>query len=229
MNSVSSPASLKSVCAVLDEVPEPAQKVLAALRLGLLQNVRVGQEEVGRGEDVEDLPAGELQRPFVLGRYAAYPGCRVVPPLLLQEEALVDQVERPLVPFCAFEPPVLRERADARLDMLADARHAMHEVARQPRAFADSLVPKLELLAGRKGQVDEPVEIGFGEGRRRETQREARHRVVERPVDHLCEPQRGIVVPRRGEPQERGDPRGRRPGVNRTEGRRRLCAWRAGS
>jgi hypothetical protein len=179
MNSVSSPASLKSVCAVLDEVPEPAQKVLAALRLGLLQNVRVGQEEVGRGEDVEDLPAGELQRPFVLGRYAAYPGCRVVPPLLLQEEALVDQVERPLMPFRALEPPVLWQWADAWFHILPNPRHAAHQVARQPRALAHAFVPELQLLTGRKGQVDEPVVIGFGKRHRREALRQARHRVVQ--------------------------------------------------
>jgi hypothetical protein len=114
-------------------------------------------------------------------------------------EALVDQIERPLVPFCALEPLVLWEWADARLDMIANARHAMHQVVRQSRAFADALVPELELLAGGKRQMDKPVEIGLGERHQRETQRQARHRVVERPVDHLCEPQSGIVFPCRRE------------------------------
>ena len=51
---------------------------------------------------------------------AAHAGGRVVPPLLLQEKALRDEVVRPLPPFLADEAMVLRQRLDAVLVLPPD-------------------------------------------------------------------------------------------------------------
>ena len=93
---------------VLDEVPEAAHQVLAGFGLRSFQDLGIGQQEVGGCEDVEKLSASKLQCPLVFGRYAADSCRRIVPPLLLQKETLVDDVERPLVPVGGAEALVLR-------------------------------------------------------------------------------------------------------------------------
>ena len=76
-------------------------------------------EEVRRRQHVEELPRRERDDVLVLLRHAAHARHRVVPPLLHQQERLVDDVVRRLVPGLAREAAVLRQRHDAGLDAVA--------------------------------------------------------------------------------------------------------------
>jgi len=38
------------------------------------------------------------------------------------------------------------------------------DVARQAQPFADRLLHELQLLAGRRAEMDQPIEVGLGEG-----------------------------------------------------------------
>ena len=49
-------------------------------------DLRIGPDEIRRRDHVEDLPGGEFDHLLVLSRHAAHAGCRVAPPLLLQQE-----------------------------------------------------------------------------------------------------------------------------------------------
>ena len=80
-------------------------------------------------DHVKELPRRELDHVLVMLRDSAQAGGRVVPPLLLQQESLVDEVEGPLVPIFAGEAPVLRQRLDARLGVAALDRVAAGIVA----------------------------------------------------------------------------------------------------
>ncbi len=99
--------------------------------------------------------------PLVLPGDAANAGGRVVPPLLIEQEGLVDEVERPLVPVFAGEAPVLRQRLDAALCLLA-AERAAGGVARKADGLSHRLVDELHPLARRVGEMDRPVQIGLG-------------------------------------------------------------------
>jgi hypothetical protein len=80
-----------------------------------LQQLGVGRQEVRRRHHVEDLAGAELDHRLVLARDAADARGGVVPPLLLQQERLVDEVIRPLLPRLGREALILRQRLDARL------------------------------------------------------------------------------------------------------------------
>ena len=112
---------------VLDAVLRAAHEVHAAVaRRVRCRTSGIGQQEVRRREHVEHLARGELDHVLVLLRDAAHAGGRVVPPLLLQQERLVDEVVRPLLPRLAGEAPVLRQRLDAGLQRCRPAARSAH-------------------------------------------------------------------------------------------------------
>src|SRR3546814_1793118 len=90
---------------------------------------RVEQQVVAGREDVEDLPGGEFHHGLVMRRDAAHAGGGIVPPLLGQQERLVDQVEGRALPGRVAEPPVLFQRRDAGTVMAA-LRRAMRGIER---------------------------------------------------------------------------------------------------
>ena len=100
-------ASVKGALPVLDEVPEAAHQVMPGLRFRLLQHLRIGEHEVRRRKDVQDLPRGEFDLALVLRGDAAHAGRGIVPPLLLQQERLVDGVVGPGLPRFGAEALVM--------------------------------------------------------------------------------------------------------------------------
>ena len=95
---------------------------------------------------------------LVLLRYAAHASGGVVPPLLLQQEGLPDEVERPFAPIFADKPPILRQRLDAVRNVGAVYRAAKGITAETDR-LAGCLVDKLHALARRSRKMDRPVGI----------------------------------------------------------------------
>jgi hypothetical protein len=90
----------------------------------------------------------------------------VVPPLLVQQEALMDHVEGPLLPSRCRKAPILLQRFDASLAVVRACR--MHGVARQALLLVQALFEQAALLAWGKTQVQRPVIPGQQTRRRRQ-------------------------------------------------------------
>ena len=153
---------------VLDEILQAADQIHAALADGVPQHLGIGEQEIRRRDHVEHLARHELDDVLVLLGDAAHAGRRVVPPLLLEQERLVDEVVRPLLPLLAGEAPILRQRLDAAAaSCRPPARSGRHSWRTGP-LFLAGLVDELQPLAGRIGEMRRPIEIGFGQRRRRQ-------------------------------------------------------------
>ena len=113
------------------------------------------------------------------------PGERVVPPLLLEQERLLDEVERRLLPRLVAEAAVLRQRLDARL-----GRRALPQVPRdvvlEAGELAARLLRELHLLARRERDVRPPVEISLGHRHRRQPGSRAGERRVHRAAGRFA-------------------------------------------
>ena len=114
----SAPTGGRPACDPLP-VRDPVQPALVQVEPARLdrppQHLGVGEREVARRDDVEELPRDERHDVLVVAGHAAHLGRGVVPPLLHEQERLVDRVERPALPVRVVEAPVLLERLDARL------------------------------------------------------------------------------------------------------------------
>ena len=81
----------------------------------------------------------------MLLRDPAYARGGVVPPLLVQQEALVDEIVWPALPRLAYEAPILRQGRNAGL---GSATHrTLTEMMSKPRGLSQRLLNKLHLLA----------------------------------------------------------------------------------
>ncbi len=125
--------------------------------------------------------------------HATHVGHRVVPPLLPQQERLVDQVIRRSPPGPGKEPSVLRQRLDAWLATLA-ACSAPSRVTRQTGPFAGRLLDELELFPRRVCQMRRPICIRADQSHRRDAHREARQRGVQRTVENFRQSRRGVRI-----------------------------------
>jgi hypothetical protein len=103
--------------------------------------------------------------------------------LLGQEEGLLDQVERRLLPARVLEAVVLRQRLDAGRRLRVAGRPRGPD--REPQRLARRLVGELRLLAGRKAEVDEPVDVGARQDDRRDAAGQPAERRVQRAVERL--------------------------------------------
>src|SRR3546814_11685019 len=72
----------------------------------------MGGKEGGWREVIEVVRCGGLDQVLVVPAHPADPGGRSVPPLLVQQESLDDQVEGRLSPCRIGEPAVLAQRFD---------------------------------------------------------------------------------------------------------------------
>src|SRR3546814_5107420 len=97
---------------VLHEVAEAIDAASPAGFDDLALQEGIGGKEVGWREDIEDLPCRGLDHVLVVPAHPADPGGRSVPPLLVQQESLDDQVEGRLFPCRIGEPAVLAQRFD---------------------------------------------------------------------------------------------------------------------
>src|SRR5690625_775548 len=89
---------------------------------------------------------------------AAHIGGCVVPPLLLKKKALMNQVERPLLPGRIGKTAILLERFNAVFTMRRG--HGPQGVLRKVSLFVQRVVKQAALLARRYGQMGYPVVPG---------------------------------------------------------------------
>ena len=130
--------------------------------------------------------------------HAAHAGGRVPPPLLGQQEPLIHDIERPLAPAGAREPPVLRQRLDAGRTVTG---HRLRGIERQAGRLAPGLLRQLGLLAGRTREMREPVEVsrndrGGGDARGQASDQGAQSRFLPLGIGEgkRIGPQRGEAV-----------------------------------
>ena len=130
---------------ILEEVLNSAHEIHAGFLARRLQHLWIGRNEIGRGDHVEHLARGESHHVLVLPGDAAHAGHRVVPPLLIQQERLVDQTERQLLPAGMVEAVVLCQRNDARRSLrvpgaasrvIAEAQYLLHRLFHEARSLA---------------------------------------------------------------------------------------------
>ena len=91
---------------------------------------------------------------------ATYAGCRIVPPLVLQQEALAHHVIWPSLPGFTDKALVLKQRLDAGRAATA-LQCALAAMMSEPDRLLRGLFPMLNLLARRRGEVGGPVHVGF--------------------------------------------------------------------
>src|SRR5215467_3222206 len=99
----------------------------------------------------------------MMGGDAADARGRNMPPLLIEQKGLVDQIERELLPSLSGKSVVLWQRLDApRRPFIAQSATAC--ISEQPRRLSCSLLGELNALAGRRGKMRRPIEIGQSQG-----------------------------------------------------------------
>src|SRR6185369_15719226 len=98
---------------------------------------------------------------------ATHAGCCVVPPLLVQEERLLQDVVGPALPRFPQETLVLRQWLDTAA-CAATFEPMAPQIIRKANSLARALVEELHPLAGRIGEMRRPIEISMGESRRRQ-------------------------------------------------------------
>ena len=169
---------------IVEPVLKAAHQVLPAVLQGLFLHFRIGQKIVRRRKHIEELPGCEFHDVFVLSGDAAYACCRVVPPLLIEKEGLVEQVVRPFLPGVPAEPPVLRQWLDTGSGFIA-VDGARRRIACKPHPLSKRLLRQFELLSGRCCQMRQPVQIGTGECRGRQTHCKFAHPGFQRAIQKL--------------------------------------------
>jgi len=108
-------------------------------------------------------------------------GRRVMPPLLMQQERLVNEVEGPLLPCLAAKAPILRQRFDARRSVFF--RPVARSVGEEADRFPHRLFNELPLLARSARQMHGPVGISQGERGRRQARGKTRKSGMEKPIE----------------------------------------------
>ncbi len=179
---------------VLRQVLQAAHQVHAAFFGRLPHQFRIGRQKIRRRQHVEDLARRKLHLVFVLPGDAGHAGHGVVPPLLIEQKALVDDIIGPALPGLAGKAPVLRQRFDARWRRLA-AGQAGARIPRQAQPFLDRLLRQLRLLAWRIGKMERPVGKGFRQCRRRQAGCHACDGGMHGPVDRLRQSRGGKGFP----------------------------------
>ena len=165
---------------ILHHVAPAAHQIHPAFADGVAKDFRVGQQEVRGGDHVEELARCELHHGFMVLGDAADTGGRVVPPLLIQQEALVHEIVRPFLPLRSVETAILRQRFDAaRCRILAAFQRTPGGIVGETHCFSRGLVDELHALARRKGELGGPVKIGLGKRGGRQAKRETRERGVQ--------------------------------------------------
>ena len=146
---------------VIGRIQRAAQQVGAALLQRALQHHRVGGQLVAGREHVQPLAGGEGHHVFMVFLHALHAVRGGGPPLLLEQERLVQVVERPLLPFGGPEAPVLDGGLHAKARLLVGAGgHAFAGVFGQLAALVHGQAGQIHAFAGRRGQVQRPVAGG---------------------------------------------------------------------
>src|SRR3546814_13685972 len=83
---------------VLEVIAETGRQVGAPGRQCLAEHFRIGEQKIRRRYHVQQLPRGELHRRLTLPSDAPDAGGGAVPPFLAEQDVLVDEIERPVLP-----------------------------------------------------------------------------------------------------------------------------------
>ncbi len=172
---------------IIDEVQGTTDEIGAARLDDAMLHDRIGRNEIRRRHHVEHLPHGELDDIFMLRRDTGDSGRRIVPPLLLQQEALPDEREWPSIPFRGGKALVLRQGLDAMAAVRA-GQCRCREIG-EAHPFAERFAGQLHLLAGRDGEMNAPI----GEGAIECHGRQAAGDFGERGMKGVIEPRAGAV------------------------------------
>src|SRR5262249_14306576 len=105
--------ALRRALPILDPNAPSRGPIPSALLSGARKHFGICPEKIRRREHVEDLARRERDHVLVMVRDAADIGGGGVPPLLIEQEGLIDRVERPMLPWLAGKAPVLWQRLDA--------------------------------------------------------------------------------------------------------------------
>eukprot|EP01133_Synstelium_polycarpum_P023734 gene23734-biopygen20289 len=167
---------------VLCHMGHAARQVGAAACEGGLLHHGIGQHEVRRRQHVEPLAHGEGDDVLVVRRDAAHARGGAVPPLLLQQEALVDEVVRPALPGRVLEAPVLRQRGDAGRCAGVAGECGLRGVLLPAADLLPRFLQQGLLFRWRQRQVAEPVGIGIAQRGRGNAARELAQPGVQQQV-----------------------------------------------
>ena len=160
---------------------------------GAQQDLGIGQRKIRRRAHVEDLPRGELDHVLMVLGNAAQSGRGVVPPLLLQQKALIDEVERKLAPSFIREAMVLRQRIDTVLR--PSSRHGvLLQIIAEPHRLAHRLVDELNAFAGRVSKMRRPIQICLRQCCRRDACGEARRGGMQGAVGDVGQRRHGVGI-----------------------------------
>ena len=171
----------------------PFAKFMPNCDAGRAQHLGIGPGKVRRRPEVQQLAHGEGHHVFVVRRHAAHARGGVPPPLLPEEEPLVDGVERPLLPGLA--------RRSASPAAAARCSADRHRRARRGRGNWRSAAPCASTCASTRPACPAPQRGASPSRRRRAPRRRA--------------------TARRWRAPHRRAPRGRPPGPS-ARGRRNL-------
>ncbi len=127
---------------------------------GLAQHLRVRWEEIGRGDDIQQLSIREADKIFVVGCHAFDLVHSFVPPLFTDLESAVKGLERLALPFLGLEAFVLICRVG--IGELSGG-----QILPCPLQSAES---EFRAFAGIECQMESPVPIGKAHGNRRNPQ-----------------------------------------------------------
>ena len=108
----------------------------------------------------------------------------VVPPFLIEQESLLDQIVRPFLPVFIDETLVLRQRLDTARRFLTE-RDATAYVIPKTETLPCGFVYKLPSLARREGEIRSPIRIGLGDCGRGKRRREPRNTRMQRAVNEF--------------------------------------------
>eukprot|EP00916_Digyalum_oweni_P022913 GHVL01037996.1.p2 GENE.GHVL01037996.1~~GHVL01037996.1.p2 ORF type:complete len:165 (+),score=9.97 GHVL01037996.1:451-945(+) len=109
-----------------------------------------------------------------------------IPPLLGQQEGLLQHVERPQSPLVSRETTVVGRRLDAKAHVLRAGPHAVPDVALELLGLRQCQAAQIQLLARRDGKMQRPIEQRQLHGCKRQRVGCAGKRSVKWQVDQIC-------------------------------------------
>ena len=166
---------------IFEPVLKPREEVCPTSGDGFVDHLGIGERIVGWREHVEHLPRGEGDHVLVVRSDAWHLPCRIVPPLLGEQERLSIGRIGEFLPRLPGEAVVARQGLDAAWSVVIETGGA--EITRQPGAFPHGLVGKFQTLSRRRGQMDRPVEQGQRQCRRRKPASHPRAQRLAHPID----------------------------------------------
>ena len=106
------------------------------------------------------MPDGERHQFLVMALDPEHAARRCRPPLLGEQERLMEHVERPMEPFVAVKTAVACRWLDVPASLPGPGEPALDVIARQLTRVLEREQPELHLLARRDQQIDPPVPSG---------------------------------------------------------------------